>query len=269
MTSQLENHDVLREQAALYAIGALTAPERAAFEAHLKVCASCAAEVAAFLPVGTALAQAVPLHDPPSGLRARVLADAQREETASPRATRAFVPFVPWLATAAMLLLTVGLGFYVGQLRDRVRILEVQLRDALVRVDDGERRVAVALRSAAAAEAPLAVLTAPDLQRIDLVGQPAAPRASARAFWSRSRGLVLTGSNLPPLPAGRVYQLWFVTARAPISAGLLKPDEAGRLSAVLDTPANLPVPVALAVTIEPEGGRPAPTGDKYLVGLTH
>jgi len=265
MTSQPESHDVLRERAALHAIGALTAPEREAFESHLKVCADCAAEVAAFLPVGIALAQVVPLHDPPPSVRERVLADA-RGQPASPRATRAFVP---WLATAAMFLLTVGLGFYVGQLRDRVRSLEVRLRDALVRVDDGERRVAVALRAAAAAEAPLAVLTAPDLQRIDLAGQPPAPRASARAFWSRSRGLVLTGSNLPPLPAGRVYQLWFVTAQAPISAGLLKPDEAGRLSAVLDTPADLPTPVALAVTLEPEGGRPAPTGDKYLVGLTH
>jgi anti-sigma-K factor RskA len=263
MTSQPENHDALREQAALYAIGALTGPERFAFESHLAGCADCAADVAAFLPVGTVLAQVVPLHDPPQALRARVLAGA-RGQSAPPRAMRAFVP---WLATAATFLLTVGLGLYVGQLQDRVRNLEVQLRDALVRVDDGERRVAVALRAAAAAEAPLAVLTAPDLQRIDLAGQPPAPRASARVFWSRSRGLVLTGSNLPPLPAGRVYQLWFVTAQAPISAGLLKPDDAGRLTAVLDTRADMPAPVALAVTIEPEGGRPAPTGDKYLVGL--
>src|SRR5256885_1881292 len=164
MTSQPENHDMLREQAALYAIGALTGPERSAFESHLAGCAECTADVAAFLPVGTVLAQVVPLHDPPPALRARVLAGA-RGQSAPPRAMRAFVP---WLTTAAMFLLTVGLGVYVGQLRDRVRNLEVQLRDALVRVDDGERRVAVALRAAAAAEAPLAVLIAPDLQRIDL-----------------------------------------------------------------------------------------------------
>ena len=29
---------------------------------------------------------------------------------------------------------------------------------------------------------------------------------------------------------------------------------------------DLPKPVAMAVTLEPEGGVPAPTGDKYLVG---
>jgi hypothetical protein len=46
-------------------------------------------------------------------------------------------------------------------------------------------------------------LTADDLVPVDLAGQPAAPRALARAFWSRSRGLVFAGSKLPPLPPGR------------------------------------------------------------------
>jgi anti-sigma-K factor RskA len=114
----------------------------------------------------------------------------------------------------------------------------------------------------------VAVLTAPDVARIDLAGQtPVAPQATARAFWSRSRGMVFTAANLPPLPAGRVYQLWVVTAqRAPLSAGLLTPDGQGSVSATFNTPADIPQPVALAVTIEPAGGVPAPTGDRYLIG---
>ena len=108
-----------------------------------------------------------------------------------------------------------------------------------------------------------------DVRRVDLAGQPVAPAASARAFWSRSRGLVITASNLPPLPPGRIYQLWFVTARAAVSAGLLTPDDRGGLTSTLSTRPDVPDPVALAVTLEPEGGRPAPTGDKYLVGATH
>jgi anti-sigma-K factor RskA len=264
------NHDGLRELVAPYAIGALAAPERAAFEAHVRQCAECAAELAAFLPVSSALAQLVPQRDPPPALRARILAAAG----ATPAATRtrtasAAFAVAPWLAAAAMLALTAGLAVYVGELRERVRSLELQLREALVRVDDGERRIAVALRTAADAQAPLVVLTAADLRRIDLAGQPVAPAASARAFWSRSRGLVLTGSNLPPLPPGRIYQLWFVSARAPVSAGLIAPDNNGQVRTVLNTPADLPDPVALAVTLEPEGGVPAPTGDKYLVGLAH
>ena len=79
-------------------------------------------------------------------------------------------------------------------------------------------------------------------------------RDAARAFWSRSRGLVLTASNLPAPPPGRTYQLWFVTAQAPVSAGLLKPDASGRVTTLLNTPTDLPQPAALAVTLEPEGG---------------
>jgi anti-sigma-K factor RskA len=79
---------------------------------------------------------------------------------------------------------------------------------------------------------------------------------------------VFTTSNLPVPPPGRAYQLWVLTAQpAPISAGMLTPDANGRVDARFDMPADLPRPVAMAPTLEPEGGVPAPTDDKYLVGL--
>ena len=116
------------------------------------------------------------------------------------------------------------------------------------------------------AQSALAVLTAGDLARIELAGQREAPRASARALWSRSRGMVFTANNLPPLPAGQVYQLWVVTAVAPISAGLLTPDPSGATTAYFMTPPDIPAPQAIAVTVERAGGVPAPTGPRYLIG---
>jgi len=257
------DHDALRELVPLYGIGALSGPERKAVEAHLDTCAECAAELRAYAPVGVALAQVAPQVDPPATLRTAILAATR------PAQARARTPtsVMPWLAAAAMLVITAGLGFYVGTLQRRIQTLEGELRAALVRVEDSERRVTVALRAAADAEAPLAVLTAPDVRRIDLAGQaPVAPAASARAFWSRSRGLVITAANLPPLPSGRIYQLWFVAAPAPVSAGLLTPDATGSLTTTLTTPPDVPNPTALAVTIEPAGGVQAPTGAMYLVG---
>ena len=38
------------------------------------------------------------------------------------------------------------------------------------------------------------------------------------------------------------------------------------MTAVFTTPPDWPKPVAMAVTLEPEGGVPSPTGEKYLVG---
>jgi hypothetical protein len=173
---------------------------------------------------------------------------------------------IPWLAAAASLALALGLTIYTGQLRTRIGVLEGELRDARARADATERQMADAQRAAAGAQVSVAVLTAPDVARVDLAGQPVAPTASARAFWSRSRGMVFTASNLPALPPGRTYQLWVVTAQAPISAGLLAPDAAGNVSETFNTPQDIPQPVAIAVTIEPAGGVPAPTGERYLIG---
>src|SRR5262245_47164147 len=173
-------------------------------------------------------------------------------------------------ALAASMVLAVGLGGYAAQLRGRVTTLEARLRETVIRADTNERLVADARRSALESQRTVLVLAAPDLARIDLAGQPAAPQASARAFWSRSRGLVFTASNLPQPPAGRGYQLWVLTAQpAPISAGMLKLDSSGRATAMIETPQDLPKPVAMAVTLEPEAGVPSPTGDKYLVGLAN
>jgi hypothetical protein len=34
-----------------------------------------------------------------------------------------------------------------------------------------------------------------------------------------------------------------------------------------ETPLDIGTPIAMAVTVEPLGGVPAPTGDKYLIGV--
>jgi anti-sigma-K factor RskA len=250
-------HDQLAEQAPAYVLGALTPAERRAFEAHLAGCAVCAAEVRSLTPVAAALAHAAPEASPAAPVRARLLNAVSAPPSRS----------MSWLAVAASMALAVALGGYAAQLRGRVSGLESRLRDATLRAEAGERQMADVRRTASDAQSSLAVLIAPDLARIDLAGQAAAPNATARAFWSRSRGLVFTASNLPPPPPGRAYQLWVLTRQpAPISAGMLTPDASGRVNARFDTPLDLPAPVAMAVTLEPEGGVPAPTGDKYLVG---
>ena len=275
------NHDAWRDEAALYALGALAGKERDAFEAHLATCAECAAEVRALDGVVTALPYATPLVDAPASLRARVLTAAGAPQ-ASSRSTVTQMPAhthisverahisvnVAWLAAAALLVVSVALGAYAVNLRQRVGGLEGQLREAVNRLDLTEQRLAEATRAAERAQMRMAVLTSPDLKQVSLKGQPVAPRAAGRAFWSRSNGLLFAANDLPPLPAGRTYQLWFLTPGAPVSAGLIKPDQNGRIAAAFDTPPGTPDPTGLAVSIEPEGGVPAPTGAIYLAGLT-
>jgi anti-sigma-K factor RskA len=265
-------HEDLREHAALFVLGALTPEERAEFEAHLAGCDECASDVRSLSAVPARLAQAVPQIEPPPALRDRVLRSVTSGNSSvvpspAPAASRTGA-FAPWLAVAASLALMVALGGYALALRGRIGALEARLRDALARAEAGDRQLADVRRVAADAESRVAVLAAPDLNRIDLAGQPAAPQASGRGYWSRSRGLVFTATSLPALPAGRTYQRWVLPAQGPpISNGwLFRPDASGRAAALFDTPVDLARPAALAVSIEPDGGVPAPTGALYLVG---
>ena len=77
---------------------------------------------------------------------------------------------------------------------------------------------------------------------------------------------MLTATRLPDLPEGRTYQLWVLTSGAPISAGIFRPDASGGTSIVFDTPVSLPPPTGMAVSVEPAGGVPAPTGEIVLAG---
>ena len=56
-----------------------------------------------------------------------------------------------------------------------------------------------------------------------------------------------------------------MTAAGPVSAGLLTPDAGGRAEAFFSTPPDIAPPTAVAVTLEPAGGVPAPTSDRYYL----
>ena len=222
------SHD-FREQAALFVVGALDEGEREAFVEHLRTCAECAAEVAVQGELTSAMAQAVPPQTPSPQLRERILSAAARQSGVVAHArvggpAQAPVPqrpdvrtpsrsIGPWLAMAASMAVAVALGAYALSLRSRVGVLEAQLEEAQLRVAESERKMAGVVQASAVADSRLAVLTAPDMTRVVLAGQPpVAPQASGRAFWSPTRGLVLTASGVPALPPARTYQLWLVTA---------------------------------------------------------
>ena len=146
--------------------------------------------------------------------------------------------------------------------------LEGQLQETTSRLARTEQQLLVATQAADRVQLRMAVLTAPDLRQVTLAGQNPAPRAAGRGFWSGTRGMVFAATALPPLPAGRTYQLWYLTANSPVSAGLFAPDTTGAIAAAFDAPPPGPAPIGLAVSLEPEGGVPAPTGALYLAGTT-
>lgn len=259
-------HSDVKGNASAYVLDSLDADDRASFDAHLSECDDCAAEVRSLRRVAAALAHSVPQPIPPPALRRRIL-----ESLTGGPATHATPAAMEhsrrtWLPLAATLIVAVGAGIYATRLQVRVADLEARLQQALEQASAADRAVAATQGVSAELQASLGVLAAPDLVRIDLVGQSAAPQARGRALWSRARGMVFTASSMPPLPEGRVYQVWVVTGPGPVSAGLLTPDLSGGGVTFYETPPDIPPPTAVAVTIEPAGGLSAPTGAFYLVG---
>jgi anti-sigma-K factor RskA len=104
---------------------------------------------------------------------------------------------------------------------------------------------------------------------IDLLRDPAshvvALRGAAgmgRLVWHEERGGYLVVANIPPAPAGKVYELWTISAGQPRPAGLFTVDASGEATHPVAA-TRAPVQV-FAVTVEPAGGTPAPTGPMIL-----
>ena len=260
-------HEELREMASAYVLGALDLGDRERFEAHLAGCAECQAEVRSFRPVVDALAHTVNSQQPSPQLRARVVGDVREPRGAHASLAGGGRPatVIPWfLATAAVIALA-ALTPYTVQLRNRTRELAAAVRDLSARLAETDRQLV-------AARNEVSLLAAPDVSSVDLRGQSAAPQAGARAYFSRSRGVYFVASDLPSIPSDKAYQLWFVPPTGsgpPVSASVFRPDDRGRAEFIADVPAGMPDPNALAVTLEPAGGVPAPTGSMYLVGTVN
>ncbi len=112
----------------------------------------------------------------------------------------------------------------------------------------------------------LRLMGAPETLLIQLAAQDDLPyRASALMNDTMGEAMLLS-SALPP-QEGKDYQLWLIRGDEKIPAGLLAADgEAGASLAHID-PALLRdgAPDAIAVTIEPTGGMPQPTGPIVLL----
>jgi len=150
------------------------------------------------------------------------------------------------------------------QVEATTRLAREEVRSAR---DDASRQIEEARKLAQRAETVSSILTAPDLIRFNLTSTRA-DGSSAQVLWSRTRGVVLSGSRLPGPGPDRTYQLWLVTNGPSVSAGVFTPDATGRATLVVDPPPRVPGPVTgAAITLEPEGGRQTPTGQPLLTRI--
>lgn len=222
-------HEEIRELTAAYAVDALDPVDTRAVEEHLRHCDECRAEVAELREAATALAYAAPPATPPPALRARIVEAARRERgDVVPLRPRWAVPAA--VAAAAAACAALGLGIWAATLHGRL--------------DNREQ----ALRTQAHA---VAIVGEPGARRIPLAN------GSGALVVSKTGEAALVVSGLPEPPAERTYEVWVIESGTPQPAGLFS-TSGERTVLALDR--RVPEGATVAVTVEPEGGVPLPTG---------
>ncbi len=257
-------HQELHELMAGYALGALEAEERSEVERHLDDgCPACESELRAWTRQLEELAAAAPPVEPSELTRARVLRAVERTAAAE-RAGRA--PLAASLAAAAGLVLLLGWSLWsqAGLRRELARLAaaDAAVRSELVLVRSELDQARGELRRAALATR---IAASPGMRAVTLLASADLDAASAHTLIDPDRRqAVFYAANVPPAEAGSTYQLWFIADGQPVSGGTFEPDPEGSVALIVDQVADLATIQAWAVTIEPAGGVPQPTGPMVL-----
>jgi len=265
----MKEQDRWSEYAASYALDALDAEEKSAFEAHLSGCTACQEDVRSFRAVTGLLATGVPPVTPPAQLKQRILAEVAKVrplETARREAPVARARRAAWLAPALAASLVFAISALVLYAIERGRGADLQQQLAAARDSAAmlDMRVAQLDSMVGARDSLLSALLSEDVRTVTLAAQGRPP--SARLYWNRQRGVVVVAAfDLPPAASGRTYQLWGIaTGQQPVSLGTFNTDADGRVAVALAVDPTLQFQVS-AVTEEPAGGSAQPTTTPFLV----
>jgi hypothetical protein len=279
---------ISEEDLLLYSIQSLPAGETATVELHLEGCADCRhklAEIAGDLALVSLSVEQQPV---PLEARERFLSRMAREpqtDVANRSATSAPVPkelpevvpeialeprrvihesrprrnwfpiLIPWAGAFALLAVAGYLGSQNQKLND------------LLNHDKGQ--IAELSAQAFHAQQVLDVLTSSAAKNVTLTEGKGTPSPTGRASYVADKGaLLFIGNNLKPIPANKTYELWIIPAdgKAPVPAGLFRPDDNGTASVILPKlPEGIPAK-AFGVTVENAEGASTPTMPIVLSG---
>jgi anti-sigma-K factor RskA len=224
------SHDEYKENIGAYVLGALPELEAELLERHLAGCESCRSEIEELRPVTAAMARSVPQVEAPPELKGRLMdivnaeAAARSGSTAAPRRERR--SFGSWLSglqprvAAALALAVLALGVIVGVAADQ-------------------------LAGGGAATTTVAA-------QIDRKRMP----TGDGSLTIKGDNAKLELTDAPQPPRGRVYQLWYQHGKTIERGGTFRPKRDGSF----ETDVPVAGANAVMVTVEREGGAPAPTG---------
>jgi Anti-sigma-K factor rskA len=250
----------------VYALDALdTAAEVARFERHLNRCHSCPTEVRGFQETATRMARAASRQPPPT-LRTAVMAEVARtrqlpatedhaRHARQPARRAGLLPRLAMAGAALSLAAAITLGVVLVNTQNQLGQTQQQLSQA-------KRHLIAAQTQLAAINAVRTASDATLLTKATAIGGRVSVVKSAA-----KRQLVVTTAGLPPLRAGKVYQLWLIGAHGNKirSEGLLAASHNGRTAPVLVS--GVLAGDILGVSFQQAGGAIQPTIKAVIVEI--
>ena len=240
-------HEDYKEMIPARALSALDAAEARVLNDHLSECDECRLELQEWEATAAALAVSTKPMEPSPEVRERLL-NQIRNEADVPNV----VPFrsatrniwtTSFSAIAAVIVATVLIVGLVTVWRENR-----DLRDRLRRSQEFVQLV-----------------NTPGSKVTELSATEVGGGATAKLVYDNNGRAMLMADKLPSVPQGKAYQLWFIVGNNPPMPGkTFVPDNAGQGTLTDQMPQAALNAAVFAITIEPAGGVPAPTGPIYL-----
>jgi len=260
----MSTHPTREEDFDLYALGALEGDELASLRSHIESCDACAQKLAQARGRIAMLALAAPPVAPSPGVKESLMRQlaasaagreySQREpELSRPRFGANFWTAIFAPAAAALALATVLLWVTNNHLSSQVEQQRAQLQQLKQQTEE--------------VNALLDLASAHDTVFVALNPMPEAHGATGRVLYNARMGKMYYADTMSAAaPPDKSFQLWLVPMSGkPISAGILTPEPGVGSHMMMTMPPGMPAK-AFAVTLEPAGGMPQPTGPKLLIG---
>jgi len=283
----MSNHERFEELIPIYALEALDGEELRELEEHLRTgCSTCEKllreqeRIKSFLPYSVM----TPIPSPRVKDRLFKKIKSSRgieEKTYSPNLWERLQPM--WLrlggavALAALVLLILSNLSLMNRLKDQqmeISRLQDKITDQTESLESLGTRLAsreaeiTDLKEQLAQQTQITkLLEDPNVVVINMVGLKPDMKAHGRMLWNtKENKAFFQVLNLPAPPSGKTYQLWVIADSTPKSAGIFKVGEHGENFMNLESLPDASKIKTFAVTLEPEGGVPLPTGEMYLLG---
>ena len=263
-------HEDYKEMLPALALSALDADDARALNQHLSQCTECRQELADWESTAASLALSANPAEPSPRVRERIMNAVRTEKQSSKKASRV-VPFPQterrntWasfgrVGAVAAAVLFVVLILWIVVLMQQNRSLR-QDNDALL------TQIRLADEEISRSNDFAAIVSKPGARIARLQGSGPAADATAQLVYDKTGRAMLMTFGLPPNPAGKEYQLWYIVGKnAPIPGKTFAADIGGRGTLRDEVPQDAMESAVFAVTLEPAGGSSKPTSEIYLSG---